>query len=118
PSISDGGWSALLCARVHHLVAILLAAGGPLGLRTQGPLRELFLDVTGADARPIERPELDVRWSLANTWNEPMTLQRGAQLAEQFLDEEADALTLRLRAPWPRFPFVWTALEWKLTEHW
>jgi hypothetical protein len=103
---------------VHPLLLLLVAVGGPLGLRTQGPLRELFLDVTGADARPIERPEIDVRWSVANTWNEGMSLQRGSQWASQTLDEQADSIALRARAPWPGFPKVWTALEWKLTEHW
>ena len=101
---------------MHVLVAIVLA--GPLGLRTQGPLRELFLDVTGADARPIERPVLDVRWSMANTWNEPMTLERGAQQAQQGLDEQADSIALRVAAPWPWARRVWTAVEWKITEHW
>jgi hypothetical protein len=103
---------------MHLLVFVLLAAGGPLGLRTQGPLRELFLDVTGADARRIDRTEIDVRWTIANTWNELMTLQRGSEKASQLLDEQADALTLRVRAPWPHVPEVWTALEWKITEHW
>jgi hypothetical protein len=98
-------------------IAALIAAG-PLGLRTQGPLRELFLDMTAADARPIDRPELDVRWSMANTWNERMELQRGDEQARQFLDEQADCLTVRVRAPWPRYRRVWTALEWKLTGHW
>jgi len=103
---------------VHSLLLLLVAAGGPLGLRTQGPLRELFLDVTAADARPIDRPDFDLRWSVANTWNETMTLQRGTQWATQTLDEQADSLSLRVRTPWPRFPKVWTAFEWKLTEHW
>jgi len=103
---------------VHALFALLLGLGGPLGLRTQGPLRELFLDVTGADARPLARPELDVRWTMANTWNEQMTLQRGAQWAAQMLDEQADSISLRLKMPWPRYPRVWSALEWKLTRHW
>ncbi len=89
-----------------------------MGLRTQGPLRELFLDVTIADARPISRPEFDVRWTMANTWNELMTLQRGDSLAFQELDEEADALSFRLAVPWPHLPRVSTALEWKITEHW
>ncbi|MGZ6125686.1 MAG: DUF3187 family protein [Myxococcales bacterium] len=103
---------------MHPLLLLVIAVGGPLGLRTQGPLRELFLDVTGADARPIDRPELDVRWTVANTWNEAMALQRGSQWANQTLDEQADSIALRVRAPWPWFPKVWTALEWKLTEHW
>jgi len=102
---------------VAAFLLALLTASGPLGLRTQGPLRELFLDMTSADARPIDKPELDVRWSFANTWNEPMTLQRGADQANQALDEQADALTVRVKAPWPGLP-VWTALEWKLTQHW
>jgi Protein of unknown function (DUF3187) len=105
-------------AYVLALLAALVAAGGPLGLRTQGPLRELFLEMTAADARPIEHPEIDVRWSVANTWNEPMILQRGSEWASQTMDEQADALTLRMRAPWPGFATIWTALEWKLTEHW
>ena len=98
------------------LLALLLA--GPLGLRTQGPLRELFLDMTGADARPIDRPQLEVRWSMANTWNEFMSLKRGGDRAIQELDGQADSLSIRIAAPWPRFPRIWSALEWKLTEHW
>lgn len=105
-------------ALVPWLVLALLAAGGPLGLRTQGPLRELFLDMTGADARPIARPELDLRWTMANSWNEPMQLRRGAETAVQELDEQADSLALRLKAPWPWAPRIWTSFEWKLTEHW
>src|SRR2546428_13250151 len=74
--------------------------------------------MTGADARPTDRPEIDIRWTMANTWNEPMTLQRGSDSAEQELDEQADALTLLLKAPWPGFTNVWTSIEWKVTEHW
>jgi len=103
---------------VLALAIALLAVGGPLGLRTQGPLRELFLDMTGADARPIERPDFQVRWTVANTWNEQMTLQRGDVKAMQLLDEQADSLMFQVKVPWPRFPDVWTALEWKITEHW
>jgi len=103
---------------VPLLLGLLIAVGGPLGLRTQGPLRELFLDVTAADARPIDRPDFDVRYSVANTWNDAMELVRGPAIAAQELDEQADSLSLRLRAPWPRLPRVWTALEWKVTEHW
>ena len=99
------------------LILIALLAG-PLGLRTQGPLRELFLDVTIADARPLEHPELDVRWSMANTWNELMVLQRGDQLGTQVLDEQADSLQVRFAFPWPRLERVFTAIEWKITEHW
>ncbi|HEY5677048.1 MAG TPA: hypothetical protein VIR81_09690, partial [Myxococcales bacterium] len=100
------------------LLGLIIAAGGPLGLRTQGPLRELFLDMTAADARPIGRPELDVRYSMANTWNDAMVLVRGRASGVVGLDEEADSLAVRLRAPWPGFARAWTALEWKVTEHW
>ena len=103
---------------MHALVLVLLAAGGPLGLRTQGPLRELFLDMTGSDARPLQRPELLVRWTVANTWNEQMTLQRGPQRATQLLDEQADSLLFQAKVPWPGMPEVWSSLEWKITEHW
>jgi hypothetical protein len=103
---------------VPLLLGLLIAVGGPLGLRTQGPLRELFLDLTAADARPIGRADFDVRYSMANTWNDTMALVRGRTFAVQELDEQADSLSLRLRAPWPRFRRVWTALEWKVTEHW
>ena len=100
------------------LIALLPGKGGPLGLRTQGTLRELFLDVTAADARPLARPELDLRWSMANDWNEPMQLLRAGDSARQFLDEQADSLTASYKAPWPRVPWIWTALEGRLTGHW
>lgn len=109
-------------------------ARGPLGLRTQGPQRELFLDLTLFDARALEAPELDVRWAMANTWNQPMQLRRHEEYAVQELDEQADSLTLRLRAPWsrllgpgpaglpgsprPLFARLSTAAEWRLTLHW
>ncbi|HET7788015.1 MAG TPA: DUF3187 family protein [Myxococcales bacterium] len=100
------------------VLGLLIGAGGPLGLRTQGPLRELFLDMTAADARPIDRPDLDVRYSVANTWNDTMGLVRGPAFAVQALDEQADSLSLRLRAPWPQLRRVWSSLEWKITGHW
>src|SRR3954465_6530526 len=86
----------------------ILAPARPLGLRTQGPLRELFLDMTAADARPIDRPDLDIRYSMANTWNDTMVLLHGRASAVLGLDEEADSLALRVRAPWPRLSRVWT----------
>ena len=111
------------------LVALLLVSGAaraqraPLGLRTQGPLRELFLDVTSADARSIDRVELDLRYSIANTWNEPMVLVQGSHQGQQEMDEQADSLSLRVRVPWsrlagPRFSRVSTAIEGRITLHW
>ncbi|GAC1606957.1 MAG: hypothetical protein NVS4B10_21720 [Myxococcales bacterium] len=110
-------------------------ATGPLGLRIQGTLRELFLDVTSADARALARPELQLRYSFSNIWNEPMVLERHGEIARQGLDEQADVLDVKLRAPWSlllgpgvagRFPGsarpLWdrvsTSVEVRLTEHW
>ena len=85
----------------------------PLGARTQGPLRELFLDMTSADARSLAAPELDVRYTIANTWNEQMTVRAGSQANTQALDEQADSIAIRWRTPWsrmlgPSFARVWT----------
>jgi hypothetical protein len=108
---------------------------GPLGLRTQGTLRELFLDVTGADARAVERPSLELRYTVSNVWNEAMDLSRHGDRAQQELDEQADALGVKLTLPWsaiggegpalllpgsarPLFQRLSTAVELKLTEHW
>jgi hypothetical protein len=90
----------------------------PLGVRTQGSFREPFLDVTIADARLPPRPELDVRWTVANSWGTPMLLERGGALAELVTDEQADALTLALRVPWRALRGGATAVEWRLTQHW
>ena len=65
--------------------AALAQSRAPLGARTQGPLRELFLDVTGADARSLAAPELDLRYTVANTWNEQMVLTGGRDPVSGFL---------------------------------
>jgi Protein of unknown function (DUF3187) len=106
---------------------------GPLGLRIQGTLRELFLDPILLDARPLDAPVLDLRWAVANTWNLPMQVYRGHVLVDHYLDEQADSLTLSLRAPWSRllgegpqlagsgrglFARLSTQLEWRATLHW
>ena len=107
---------------------------GPLGLRTQGTLRELFLDVTIADARAVERPLLELRYTVSNVWNEAMDLSRREDRAHQELDEQADALGIKLTLPWsaigdgpavhlpgsarPLFQRLSTAAEVRLTEHW
>jgi len=109
-------------------VALLCAAGdapsrAPLGTRTQGPLRELFLDVTGADARRSESSELELRYSVANSWNEPMSVARGPSISSQEMDEQADSLTVRYRSPWSRwlgakFAAFATTVEGRFTLHW
>ena len=108
---------------------------GPLGLRIQGVLRELFLDPILLDARPLEgsRPVFDLRWVVANSWNLPMQIYDGGALVDQLLDEQADSLTASVRTPWsflldagPRLPGsprgLWerlsTQLEYRATLHW
>jgi len=110
-------------------VALLCAAGdpapsrAPLGTRTQGPLRELFLDVTAADARRSESSELTLRYSIANSWNEAMSIARGPSISSQEMDEQADSLTVRYRAPWsrwlgPKLAAFSTTVEGRFTVHW
>ena len=103
--------------------AALPQSRAPLGARTQGPLRELFLELTGADARSLAAPELDVRYTVANTWNEPMVLTAGPHTAAQELDEQADSIAVRLRVPWsrvfgPELHRLSTAIEARATLHW
>jgi len=131
------------------LIALLLAAGaaraddlddltatGPLGLRTQGVLRELFLDPILLDARPRDAAEVDIRWAAANSWSIPTLVTRPGMpnAAEIWTDEQADSLTGRIRLPWsailgqgtrgvpgssrPLWERFSTAVEWRLTEHW
>ncbi|MFL5313334.1 MAG: hypothetical protein ACJ79H_23105, partial [Myxococcales bacterium] len=112
------------------VLALLLASAAaraqsraPLGARTQGPLRELFLDVTSADARRLPSPELDVRYTLANTWNEPMALVSGPHVSAQELDEQADSIAVRVRLPWsralgPAYARFSTAVETRAVMHW
>ena len=107
-------------------------ARGPLGLRIQGVLRELFLDPILLDARPLERPAVDLRWAAANSWNLPMRLVQRLTEVDQFFDEQADSLTASARWPWsvwlgpgPALPGsgrglfarLSTAVEWRVTLH-
>lgn len=97
----------------------------PLGVRTQGTLRELFLDMTLADARAGDAAELELRWSMANDWSAPTLLDRGGRQVELQTDEQADALGISLRLPWGKLlagrhwaARLWTAVEARLTLHW
>ncbi len=131
----DGPRSPQPEARSPDLESPGPALQGPLGVRTQGVLRELFLDPILLDARPLERVEIDLRWAAANSWSTPTHLLAANDLDEAQLrtDEQADSLTMRVRAPWSRWldggPILpgssrplWarlgTAVEWRLTEHW
>src|SRR6476646_7038841 len=106
---------------------------GPMGLRIQGVLRELFLDPILSDARPLEALVIDARYSVANSWNMPMVLGQNGIRASQFFDEQADSLNLKVAMPWSRwagagpripgspkglFERLSTSLEWRLTMHW
>ncbi len=100
-------------------------SSAPLGARTQGTLRDLFLDVTLADARSAAGPVLELRWSLANDWSVPTLLTRGGREVQLQTDEQADALGISFRLPWSTFlgdrPWaarLWTAVETRLTLHW
>jgi hypothetical protein len=67
--------------------------------------------------------ELDVRYSVANTWNERMTLSRGGRGAAQELDEQADSIAVHVRAPWsrwlgPEYRRLSTSIEGRATLHW
>ena len=89
------------------LLALATTAGldAPLGVRTPGTFRELFLDVTSADARAPRAAEWDARWLLANDWSTPTTLVRAGRRVQLRSDEQADALSLTVRLPW------WSAEE-------
>jgi len=134
PAPEPGG---KLPARLVRLaVALLLAAPGavkaepsqgPLGARTPGTLRDLFLDVVHWDAREVAALRLDVGWSMANDWSTPTTLTRGERLVDVRLDEQSDSLTAAFRLPWgvvlgaPEGSFarrLATALELRVTWHW
>jgi hypothetical protein len=101
------------------------ASDAPLGVRSDGLFRTLFLDPILADARPRPGPALDVRWSGSNTWSTPTRVLRGDQVAEVSADQQTDALTISGRAPWsalaggpPWLARGSSALEWRLTQSW
>ncbi len=105
------------------LAVATAAAGDPLGVRTPGTLRELFLDLPLSDARGPAGPSLEARWSLANDWSTPTALVRGPRVVVLWTDEQADSLELRLRLPWsrllgPGFARLSTSLDLRLTAHW
>jgi len=75
----------------------------PMRLGTGGTFGSLFLEVTAADARSLPAPELDLRWTLANDWSEPMVVARGDRTVLLQADEQSDALAASLRVPWSAF---------------
>ena len=100
---------------------------GPLGVRTPGTLRDLFLDVVQWDARAVTALRLELGWSIANDWSTPTRLTRDGLLVEVRLDEQSDSLTASVRLPWgvvlgaPQGSFprrLATALEVRGSWHW
>ncbi|HZZ85470.1 MAG TPA: DUF3187 family protein [Anaeromyxobacteraceae bacterium] len=102
----------------------------PLGLGTDGTIRELFLDMPIADAR-APRAGLEVRWSMANDWSTPTYAASGAKVVLIQTDEQSDSLAFTLRVPWsrllgpgpaagarPLFERLSTTVDWRLTQHW
>jgi hypothetical protein len=100
------------CAACRALVALVtIACAGegaaassdaPLGVVTPGPFRALFLDMPLADARGPARTTVDLRWSMANSWSIPTTLERGAQTVEVQHDAQIETLQLAVGIPWRR----------------
>jgi len=100
---------------------------GPLGVRTPGTLRDLFLDVVQWDARAVTALRLDVGWTMANDWSTPTTLTRSGVVVQVRLDEQSDSLSASFRLPWGVVlgaadgsfaRRLATALELRGTWHW
>ncbi len=126
------------CLALAFAAALALPARGddrrdlaaPLGLGTDGTIRELFLDMPIADAR-APRAGLDVRWSMANDWSTPTYATDGKRTLNIQTDEQSDSLTFSARVPWSRllgpgpalgeralFERLSTTLDWRVTQHW
>jgi hypothetical protein len=117
----------LAVAVAAPVAALAEPSQGPLGVRTAGTLRDLFLDVVQWDARAVTALRLDVGWSMANDWSTPTTLTRDGALVQVRLDEQSDSLTAAIRVPWgvvlgsPEGSFarrLSSALELRGTLHW
>jgi hypothetical protein len=95
-------------------IAALAAPDAPLGVRTPGTFRELFLDATSEDARPPRAPELELRWTAANDWSVPTSLVRNGTTVVVRADEEEQGIRLAMRAPLGR---VVAGAEVRLLAH-
>ncbi len=97
---------------------------GPLGLRTAGIFRELFLDMPAVDARGPDGARLDVRWWFANDWSVPTRLARGDRVVWVQHDAQSDVLQLSYTLPWSRLdsaPWLdrwWTTAELRVLTRW
>ncbi len=104
-----------------------LSRAAPLGVTTPGPIRQLFLDATIADARAVRDAALSLRLETGNSWSVPTTLldTRSGQLVDVQTDTQADALVLSARIPWTVTGGAdgWRArvastIGWRLTAFW
>ncbi len=92
---------------------------GPLGVRTPGVFRDLFLDMPLADARGPRGPDagvrLDLRWWFSNDWSVPTRLARGADVVWVQQDAQTDALELAATVPWSRLGAAPWLARWQTT---
>jgi hypothetical protein len=100
-------------------------AAAPLGIGTPGPVRQLFLDPTLADARSVSTPSVSIRLETVNSWSVPTRLARGDQIVLARMDVQSDQMALAARIPWSKLlgPGGWrervaTTLSWRLGLHW
>jgi len=98
---------------------------GPLGVRTPGIFRDLFLDMPLVDARGVSGGgRLELRWWFANDWSTPTRLTRGDRVVWVQHDAQTDVLQLSATVPWARLgPEPWlarwqTAAELRVLTRW
>jgi hypothetical protein len=102
------------------------AITAPLGGGTPGPIRQLFLDPTLADARAVGSRSFALRLETANSWSVPTVVMRGGRTVAVQLDVQADGLLFAARLPWSALgdgsgswhARVATTLRWRLTGFW
>lgn len=125
------GAAAAWCAACPGAPARAADWDAPLRLGNGGAFGSLFLEVTAADARAPPGPEGELRWTAANEWGAPLVLSRGGARAVLRVDEQSDALSAWLRAPWslllgpgpaaggrPLWERISTSVEARAVEHW
>jgi hypothetical protein len=82
--------------------ALAASSDAPMRLESGGVFGGLFLEVTAADARVLDHPELEVRYAISNDWSTPMDVVRGSDRVSLQADAQTDALGLFGRVPWAR----------------
>jgi hypothetical protein len=118
------GAAALSLALLATAAPARAVDDGPLGLRTPGVFRDLFLDMPLVDARSMGKGRLDLRWWFANDWSVPTQLARGGHVVRVQQDAQTDVLQLSVTLPWSRFgdaPWLarWqTGAELRLLRRW